>query len=84
MLPPAATAHLVPTPTSLEGPLRSERDVLTHRRLYCAHYDRCLDRSVHEGWDGFTCTHCPLQRFASDGPGSRPYAHQRLGDKLST
>ncbi|HEY0881879.1 MAG TPA: hypothetical protein VGD87_10140 [Archangium sp.] len=76
------TVPLQPTPTSLEGPLRSERDVAQHRRLYCSHYEKCLDRSVAEGWDGFTCTHCPLQAIADEGPGSLPYARARDSAKL--
>lgn len=80
-LKPSLDGALSPTPVSLEGPLRSEQDVLTHRRLYCVSYDRCLDHSVQQGWDGFTCTHCPLQKDAMKGPGSTAYAHARRADK---
>lgn len=81
MKPP--NLDLRPNPVSLEGPLRSERDVAQHRRLYCGSYDRCLDHSVQEGWDGFTCTHCPLRDLAGNSPGSTSYAHQRYGEKLN-
>lgn len=67
---------LVPTPTPLEGPLRTDEDIAQHRRLHCAHYDGCLNQSVRQGWLGFTCMHCPLRDLARAGPGSAPFAYQ--------
>lgn len=68
---------LVPAPTPLEGPLRSDRDIAQHRRLHCAHYHGCLDESARKGWTGFTCMHCPLRALANQGLGSASFAHQR-------
>lgn len=69
--------RLKPAPTPLESPLRGERDIARHRRLYCGHYNGCLSQSVRQGWAAFSCLHCPLRDYAGDGPGSEPFAHQR-------
>lgn len=74
---------LAPAPAPLPGPLHSERDIALHRRLYCNHYDGCLDHSVRAGWSGFTCLHCPLRAHAGAGPGSEPFAHQRRAENLN-
>ena len=71
------TFLLRPSPTCLDMPLRGERDIAQHRRLYCGHYSACLDQSVREGWAGFSCLHCPLRDLASGGPRSEPFAQQR-------
>ena len=68
---------LRPSPMCLDMPLRGERDIAQHRRLYCGHYGGCLDQSVREGWAGFSCMHCPLRDLAHQRPGSEPFAHQR-------
>lgn len=65
-----------PNPVSFDAPLRGEADIAMHRRLYCGHYSNCLNQSVHEGWAGFSCTHCPLRDYASNGPRSEPFAHR--------
>ncbi len=71
------TFFLRPSPTCLDTPLRGEREIEHHRRLYCGHYSACLDQSVREGWPGFTCLNCPLRDLASGGPGTEPFAFQR-------
>lgn len=68
---------LMPAPSPLDGPLRTDADVAHHRRLYCAHYDGCLDESVRRSWGGFTCMHCPLRSLAGEGPSVQPFADQR-------
>lgn len=74
---------LMPAPTPLDGPLRTEADVATHRRLYCGNYDRCLDESVRQGWAGFTCMHCPLRNVAGHGLPVAPFADQRRRENLN-
>ncbi len=66
-----------PEPMRLKGPLRSEEEVLEHRRLYCGHYDQCLNESVYSGWAGFSCTRCPMRDQGVQSPSSEPFAHQR-------
>lgn len=68
---------LTPTPTQLDAPLRGERDIAAHRRLYCGHYGGCLNQSVHEGWAGFSCLRCPLRDLAHHGLHTEPFAQQR-------
>jgi hypothetical protein len=75
---------LKPSPAPLDGPLRSERDIAKHRRLYCPHYDRCLDESIRLNWQGFTCSRCPLSENVGKGPRLGPYATQRRGDRFSS
>lgn len=55
-----------PSPTRLEEPIRSERQLAVHRRLGCPHYSECLDQSVHLGWESFSCEQCPLAAQSSD------------------
>lgn len=74
---PEPTRVLKPEPMQLKGPLRSEADVLQHRRLYCGHYDQCLNESVYSGWAGFSCTRCPMRDQVVQSPSSEPFAHQR-------
>ena len=74
---PPAPMVLKPEPMKLKGPLRSEAEVLEHRRLYCGHYDQCLNESVYSGWAGFSCTRCPMRDLGVKSPSSEPFAHQR-------
>lgn len=57
-----------PEPAELDSPLRGERDIARHRRLYCAHYDGCLDHSIAAGWESFSCVRCPLSEEADKAP----------------
>lgn len=59
---------LKPEPSQLESVLRGEQDIATHRRLYCHHYDGCLDHSIAAGWQSFSCIHCPLSEVADKQP----------------
>ncbi len=72
-----------PAPTPLDGPLRSEKDISTHRRIYCGHYHQCLNESIRRGWAAFTCVRCPI----SEGPGKEANrlsaAEQRKGDHFN-
>ena len=68
---------LFPLPTRLEGPLLTEREIDTHRRPHCVRYNACLDRSVREGWGGFSCARCPLRDAAPPGLSSERFAHHR-------
>ncbi len=71
---------LKPEPTELESTLSSEQDILRHRRLYCGHYDLCLDHSIAQGWQSFTCTKCPLSARADNQPGAGAFAQERRPD----
>ena len=31
-----------------------------HRRLFCQHYNTCLDHAVRRWWQGFSCSRCPI------------------------
>lgn len=57
-----------PEPAQLDSPLREEKDIARHRRLYCTHYDGCLDHSIALGWQSFSCTMCPLSEAADKSP----------------
>jgi hypothetical protein len=78
--------NLKPFPTELAAPINPEANggrkagVESHRNLFCAHYDDCLDEAVKRGWNSFTCVRCPL--FAQEGEyegGIESYATQRRG-----
>lgn len=71
---------LKPEPMALESTLRSEKDILRHRRLYCSHYDQCLNHSVENGWQSFTCTRCPLSEYADTQPRAVSFAQERRPD----
>ncbi len=34
--------------------------VESHRRLWCVHYDACLEVAADAGWHGWSCAACPL------------------------
>lgn len=34
--------------------------VESHRRLWCIHYDACLEVAAGAGWHGWSCSECPL------------------------
>jgi hypothetical protein len=72
-----ATLSLTPSPSPLESPLFSEKDILQHRRLHCGHYNGCLNQSVREGWGGFSCMHCPLRDAPVEGLDRELFAHDR-------
>lgn len=61
----------------LSDALSTDAELARHRRPYCPHYRACLDRSVKEGWDGFTCAHCPLRDAAPETPGPAAFANER-------
>ena len=75
---------LKPSPAPLDGQLRSERDVARHRRLYCSHYDKCLDESIRRNWQGFTCMRCPLSDQAENKPALGAFANHRRGDRFTS
>lgn len=71
-----------PSPVPFPGALSTDLELARHRRPYCAHYRVCLDRSVKEGWDGFTCSHCPLRDEAPGAPASDGFALERRRSQL--
>lgn len=73
-----------PSPVPFLGALSTDLELARHRRPYCAHYSACLDRSVKEGWDGFTCSHCPLRDEAPATPASERFAHERRRSQLGS
>ncbi len=50
-----------PNPVQL-APGRFDGGDVTHRNVFCPHYDGCLDVAVKRGWADFTCTRCELFR----------------------
>ncbi len=58
------------------GPKRM--GVESHRNLNCRQYDNCLDEAVHQGWQSFSCSKCPLYAVVA-GPTKtlEAYATQR-------
>lgn len=74
---------MTPHPVPLDGTLRSERQILIHRRMGCPYYAGCLNESVAQRWESFSCTHCPIAAEADALPHElRKYANQRKGDPL--
>lgn len=71
---------LKPDPSELDAPLRSERDIARHRRLYCTHYDACLNLSIANCWQSFSCLHCPLADLAEKEPRPGSFAEERRPD----
>ena len=72
-----------PFPVPLEGPLRSERQILQHRKLGCPLYSGCLNESVRNGWESFSCQRCPIATSVSTEPEVPGYATQRRGDRYN-
>ncbi|MFP5213680.1 MAG: hypothetical protein ACLGPL_09895 [Acidobacteriota bacterium] len=40
------------------NPVECEEVDDTSRRVFCKHYDTCLDYAVEKGWKGFHCKEC--------------------------
>jgi hypothetical protein len=72
-----------PFPVPLEGTLRSERQILLHRKLTCPQYTGCLNESVRAGWESFSCRQCPLAQFVEEAAEANKYATQRRGDRYN-
>lgn len=72
-----------PNPTELETAINPDAHgrksgVETHRRLFCPHYDDCLDTAVMRGWNSWTCARCPLVDASPEvEAGLEGYATQR-------
>ena len=72
-----------PNPTELEAAINPEahgrrQSVESHRRLFCCHYDDCLDEAVSRGWNSWTCSQCPLNAMSPKVEGGlEGYATQR-------
>ncbi len=54
-----------PNPTALDTAINPDaldptHGVESHRRLFCPHYDDCLDVAVVHEWPSWTCTACEL------------------------
>ena len=50
------------------------------RKIFCLHYAACLDVAAREGWDDFTCQHCPLAKEAEE-PTAAVMAEDRPGNR---
>jgi hypothetical protein len=72
-----------PFPVPLDGALRSERQILQHRKLTCPQYSGCLNQSVRAGWESFSCQQCPLARLVDEEQEALSYATQRRGDRYN-
>jgi hypothetical protein len=58
--------------------LRSENAADAHRCFACPAYSTCLDESVREGWESFSCLQCGLAtRFNVPVEDPRSFANQR-------
>ncbi len=72
-----------PNPTELQSAINPEANgrkqgVELHRKLFCQHYDDCLDEAVMRGWNSWTCARCPLVAMTPDTEGGiEGYATQR-------
>ena len=54
----------VPSPTQV-----IERCAQVNRKVFCRHYNGCLDHAVKNDWQGFSCESCPSyvrQQFDSE------------------
>jgi len=71
---------LSPFPIPLAEPMRNESAVDEHRNLNCRHYDECLNHSIREKWESFSCTRCPLRGIADVAPNTQDFARQRRND----
>ncbi len=70
-------------PTRLRVPPSTDFELAQHRRFSCEKYTRCLDASVKEKWESFSCGSCPFA--ANAGNRSREvtaYAQARFSDGL--
>ena len=48
----------------------------------CPFYSGCLDHSINEGWESFSCLQCPIANVAEKLPHELgKYATQRKGDR---
>lgn len=60
----------VPNPVELPAPINPEgglrQSVESHRNLFCANYDGCLDEAVKRGWNSFTCVRCALYKTTEE------------------
>jgi hypothetical protein len=72
-----------PNPTELEAAINPDahgrkQGVESHRRLFCRHYDDCLDEAVSRGWNSWTCSNCELNAASPEVEGGlEGYATQR-------
>lgn len=48
-------------PNPVNAP-RASHAVAVHRKVFCSHYDQCLNLAVEKNWDGFACTQCGAYR----------------------
>jgi hypothetical protein len=69
--------HPIPVPgAQREG----DEDSSPLRKIFCLHYAACLDVAAREGWDDFTCQHCPLAKNAQE-PTAAVMAEDRPGTR---
>jgi hypothetical protein len=56
-----------PNPTELRLAKKPPRgkDAAVHRRVYCVHYDGCLDLAVMRDWRSWTCARCLVRHERS-------------------
>ena len=57
-------------PQMQSNPTPSKDSLLAERKLFCIHYDSCLDLAVERHWKGFSCENCrgfrPVEWDAED------------------
>ena len=73
------TLSIVPepprTPADGPSPRAAPEGTTRSRRLWCTHYDACLDTAVRAGWSGFSCDAC--QAFESVEPKAEHHTGRR-------
>jgi hypothetical protein len=72
-----------PLPTRLRVPPTSDLELAQHRRFGCERYATCLDASVKEKWESFSCQGCPFAAASADRSREvSAYAQARFSDGL--
>jgi hypothetical protein len=48
-------------PCRMVLPIDFDFNIEVDRRIYCRHYDLCLDYAVEESWVSWSCKHCAVK-----------------------
>lgn len=54
-----------PKPSNVQEALRALEDGIDLRKLHCAKYSECLNRTVDLRWKGFKCIECAVEENIS-------------------
>jgi len=38
------------------------RPSMVDRKIFCTHYDTCLDEALENKWPNFSCRNCPVEK----------------------